>query len=107
MYYASTKVRASGGDSMPFEISSGVRQGWAPSPTACLVKPCKATQGFMRPYVVLLSNSFREMHDLRETVNHHAAAVGMLIKASKTKVVSALMSDEICQVVLLDGDDFK
>ncbi len=56
---------------------------------------------------MLLSNSFREMHDLLETVNHHAAAVGMLIKASKTKVVSALMSDEMCQAVLLDGDSFK
>ncbi len=34
-YYASTKikVRESGGDSMPFEIRSGVRQGCALSPT--------------------------------------------------------------------------
>ncbi len=42
-----------------------------------------------------------------ETVTHHAAAVGMLIKASKTKVMAALMSDEICQAVLLDDDDLK
>ncbi len=34
-YYSSTKmkVRASGGDPMPFEIRSGVRQGCALSPT--------------------------------------------------------------------------
>ncbi len=34
-YYSSTKVkvRASGSDSMPFEIRSGVRQGCALSPT--------------------------------------------------------------------------
>ncbi len=34
-YYALTKmkVRASGHDSMPFEIRSGVRKGWALSPT--------------------------------------------------------------------------
>ncbi len=34
-YYSSTKMkfRASGSDSMPFEIHSGVRQGYALSPT--------------------------------------------------------------------------
>ncbi len=34
-YYALTKmkVRANGCDSMPFEIRSGVRKGWALSPT--------------------------------------------------------------------------
>ncbi len=61
----------------------------------------------MRPCAVLLSNTYREMHDLLETVNHHAAVVGMLIKASKTKVMAALIPDEMFQAVLLDGDDFK
>ncbi len=44
---------------------------------------------------------------LFEALNHHAAAVGICFKASKTKVMSALIPDEMFQAVLLDGDDFK
>ncbi len=42
--------------------------------------------------VVLLSNSYMEMQSLHEAVSRHAAAAGMCINASKTKVMSALIS---------------
>ncbi len=38
---------------------------------------------------VILSSSYREVQGLLEAVKHHAAAVGMRLNASKTKVVSA------------------
>ncbi len=44
------------------------------------------------------------MQGLLEAVNRHAAAVGMRINASKTKVFSARIHGEKCQVVLLDGE---
>ncbi len=40
---------------------------------------------------------------LLEAVNHHAAAVGMRINASKTKMMSALIRGEQRHAVLLDG----
>ncbi len=36
--------------------------------------------------IVVLSNNYRKMQDLRETANYHAAAVGRRIYASKTMV---------------------
>ncbi len=36
--------------------------------------------------IVVLSNSYREMLDLREAVNYHATTVGTRTDASKTKV---------------------
>ncbi len=39
-----------------------------------------------------------------KAVNRHAAAVGMRINASKTKVMSALIPGEQHQTVLLDGE---
>ncbi len=41
--------------------------------------------------IVLLSNSYMEMQGLHEAVSRHAAAAGMCINASKTKVMSALI----------------
>ncbi len=39
---------------------------------------------------VVLSNSYREMLDLREAVNYHATTVGTRTDASKTKVFDLL-----------------
>ncbi len=39
--------------------------------------------------IVILSSSYSEMQGLLDAVNRHAAAVGMRINASKTKVMSA------------------
>ncbi len=44
--------------------------------------------------IVILSSSYSEMQNLLEAVNRHAAAVGMRINASKTKVMSALIPGE-------------
>ncbi len=52
----------------------------------------------------VLSNSYREMQDLLEAVNRHAAAVGMRIKASKTSVMSELSPGEQLKAVLLYGE---
>ncbi len=41
--------------------------------------------------IVLLSHRYTEMQGLLEAVNLHAAAVGTCIKASKAKVMSALI----------------
>ncbi len=54
--------------------------------------------------IVILSSSYSEMQGLLEAVHRHAAAVGMRINASKTKVMSALVPDEQRQAVLLDGE---
>ncbi len=54
--------------------------------------------------IVILSCSYSEMQGLLEDVNRHAATVGMRINASKTKVMSALISGEQRQAVLLDGE---
>ncbi len=40
--------------------------------------------------IVILGSSYSEMQGLPDAVNRHAAVVGMRIKASKTKVMSAL-----------------
>ncbi len=47
------------------------------------------------------------MQGLLDAVNRHAAAVGMRINASKTKVMSALFPDEQRQAVLLDGEPLE
>ncbi len=44
--------------------------------------------------IVILSSSYIEMQGLLESVNHHAAAVGMRINASRTKMMSALIPGE-------------
>ncbi len=57
--------------------------------------------------IVLLSSSYSEMQGLLEAVNRHAAAVGMHINPSKTKVMSALIPGEQRQAVLLDGEPLE
>ncbi len=47
------------------------------------------------------------MQDLLEAVNRHIAAVGMRIYASKTKVMSALISGEQRHAVLLDSEPLE
>ncbi len=47
------------------------------------------------------------MQGLLEAVNRHAAAVGIRIKVSKTKVMSALIPGEQRQAVLLDGEPLE
>ncbi len=124
-YYASTKVkvRASGSDSMPFEIRSGGRKGCALSPTRfsyiidwILVQSLQDypwvqvganIHEFNLAYaddIVILSSSCSKMQGLLEAVNCHAAAVGMRINASKTKVLSALIHGD---QRLEDVDKFK
>ncbi len=44
------------------------------------------------------------MQDLPETVEHHAATVGMRINALKTNVMPARIPGEQRQTVLLDGE---
>ncbi len=44
--------------------------------------------------IVILSSSYSGMQDLLDAVNRYAAAVGMRINASKTKVMSALVPGE-------------
>ncbi len=72
---------------MPFEIRSGVRQGCALSPTL-FNSTINWILGQANVHVsdlaytheiVILSSSYREMQDLLEAVNRHAAAVGMRI----------------------------
>ncbi len=53
---------------------------------------------------MVLSSSYREIHDLLKSVNYHAVAVSMRIKALKTKVISALMRGVMCHAILLDGE---
>ncbi len=48
-----------------------------------------------------------EMQGLLDAVNRHAAAVGMRINASKTKVMSALIPGEPRQAVLLGGEPLE
>ncbi len=57
--------------------------------------------------IVLLSSSYSEMQGLLEAVNRHAAAVDMRMKASKTKVMSALIPGEQRQAVLPDGEPLE
>ncbi len=57
--------------------------------------------------IVILSSSYSEMQGLLDAVNRLAAAVGMRINASKTKVMSALVPGEQCQAVLLDGEPLE
>ncbi len=54
--------------------------------------------------IVILSSSYSEMQGLLEAVNRLAAAAGMRISASKTKVMSALIPVEQRQAVLLDDE---
>ncbi len=47
------------------------------------------------------------MQGLLDAVNRHAAALGIRINASKTKVMSALIPVEQRQAVLLDGEPLE
>ncbi len=49
--------------------------------------------------IAIQSSSYREMQSLIETVNRHAA--------SKTRVMSALITGEQRQAVLLDGESLE
>ncbi len=57
--------------------------------------------------IVILSSRFGENQGLLEAVNHHAAAFGLRIKASKTQVMLALIPGEQRQAVLIDGEPFE
>ncbi len=113
------KVRASGSDSIPFEIRSGVRQVCALSLTLFnyiidwilgqTLQNYLGDQGGANVHVsglayvddiVILSSSYSEIQGLLGAVNRHAAAVGMRINASETKVMSALIPGKQRQAVL-------
>ncbi len=127
-YYALTKmkVRASGSDSIPFENSSGVRQGCALSPTLFnsiidwilgqVLQDYPGVQVGANVHVsdlayaddiVILSSSYREMQGLLEAANHHSAAVGIRIKASNTNAMSELIRGELCQAALPHGEPLE
>ncbi len=57
--------------------------------------------------VILSSSSYSEMQGLLDADTRHAAAVGMRINASKTKVMSAFIPDEQRQAVRLHGEPLK
>ncbi len=107
---------------MPFEFRFGVRQGCALSPTLFnniihwIIR--QALQDYPGVQVganvhvsdlayaddiLILSSGYSEMQGLLEAVNRLAAAAGMRITASKTKVMSALIPGEQRQAVLLNG----
>ncbi len=114
------KVRASGSDSMPFEIRSGVRQGCALYPTlfnyiidwilgkALQDYPWVRVGAYVHVSdlvhaddIVILRSSYKEMQGLLEAVNRHAASVGI------RKVMSSLIPGEQRQAVLLDGEPLE
>ncbi len=120
------KVRASGSDSMPLEIRSGFRKGCALSPTLfnyiidwILGQSLQDYSGVQvganvhvsdlayAGDITILSRSYSEMQGQLETANRHAAAVGMRINASKTKVMSALIPGEQRQAVLPNGEPLE
>ncbi len=120
------KFVACGIDSMLFEMRSGVRQGCALSlalfnyiinwilgqalqdyPGVQVGANVHVSALAYTEDIVILSSSYSEMQGLLEAVNRHAAAVGMRIKASKTKVMSALIPGEQRQAVLLDGEPLE
>ncbi len=57
--------------------------------------------------IVILSSSYSEMQGLFEAVNRHVVSIGMSIKASKTKVMSANIPGEERQSVLLDAEPLE
>ncbi len=111
---------------MPFEIRSGVRQGCALSPIHLnyiidwiLAQALQDHPGFQiganvhvsdlayADNIVMLSSSYTELQGLLEADNRHAAAVGMRINASKTKVMSALIPGDQRQAILLDAEPLE
>ncbi len=120
------KIRASGSDSMPFEIRFGVRQGRALSPTLFNYKIDCIIDQALQDYpgvqvranvhvpdlayaddIVILSSSYSEIQGLFEAINRHTATVGIRINASKTKVMSALIPGDQHQTVVLDGEPLE
>ncbi len=56
---------------------------------------------------MFLGNSYRDMQGLLETVNRTTAAVNMCISASKTEVISTLISDELHLATLFYGEPLE
>ncbi len=54
--------------------------------------------------IVLFSNVHRGMQVLLETVDNRSDAVCMRINASNIKMLSTLISGELCQDILLDSE---
>ncbi len=69
-----------------------------------MIQSLKSVRPRLCDDIVILSSSYGEMQGVLEAVYCHAAAIGMRINASKTKVMSALIPGEQLQAVLLDGE---
>ncbi len=97
------------------EIHSGVRQGCAPSPTPInyiferipwqAMQSYPGTEVYTDVYVfdftyaddiMLLTKNYRKIPVLLEAGNHSATAVGVPIKAAKTKAMSTLAAASSC-----------
>ncbi len=94
-YYAftKTKVRASGSDSLSFNniIDWILGQALQCYPGFQVGTYVHVSDLAYADDIVLLSHRYTEMQGLLEAVNLHAAVVGTCIKASKAKVMSALI----------------
>ncbi len=125
-YYSSTKmkVRASGSDSMPFEIRSGVRQRCAISPTLfnyiidwILFRDLQDYPGVQvganvhvsnlayADAIVILSRSYSETQGLLESVNRQATAVRCTSTPRRPRRCQHLSLAS--SAVLLDGDPLE
>ncbi len=121
-YYASTrvKIRGSGGevrvgDSLSFEMRSGVRHRCAISPFLfySFIEWIlgQALQGYTGVQVGTIAHVSDldimlqgELQGLFKAVNRHATAVSVHINVSKTKAMTALIADEQRQVAMLEGE---
>ncbi len=90
---------------------SGSGMSWLPTSSAGLQVACPKCEvlgvkggPWSAHHRVILSSSFRGMHDLLEAINNHASASGRRANASKIKVMAALIPGEQRQAVLLDGE---
>lgn len=121
-----TRVRCYGQDSSFFNVSSGVRQGCALSPTlfnyAIDWIMEQALPGYLGVVVgrnfhltdldyaddiAVLGESYRDIQTVLNRIQEKAAAIGMRINASKTKILSAGIPQAERSSVTLNGETLE